>query len=103
MDIKITRRLITKPTRRYLCLMEPRVGLEPTTFSLRMKCSTNWAIAAEIELRPEGGAVSHCKISNYFRTDQFFQEKTGIPARIIQSPDMTSIVSGDLYRIYGRR
>ena len=26
--------------------MEPRIGFEPTTYALRMRCSTNWAISA---------------------------------------------------------
>ena len=27
--------------------IEPKAGLEPATYSLRMNCSTNWAISAE--------------------------------------------------------
>ena len=26
--------------------MEPRIGFEPTTYALRMRCSTSWAISA---------------------------------------------------------
>ena len=29
--------------------MEPRIGFEPTTYALRMRCSTNWAISANLK------------------------------------------------------
>ena len=48
---------------------EPRTGLEPVTFSLRMKCSTNWAIAAVAMLRGRiayvGGGASGARLKQY--------------------------------------
>ena len=40
---------------------EPQVGLEPTTFSLRMKCSTDWAIVANPNDRAPTTGFSECK------------------------------------------
>ena len=34
------------PLYSYYLLFEPKPGLEPGTYSLRMNCSTNWAISA---------------------------------------------------------
>ena len=31
-------------------LLEPILGLEPRTYSLRMNCSTNWAISADMNI-----------------------------------------------------
>ena len=30
----------------FLLFVEPKAGLEPATYALRMRCSTNWAISA---------------------------------------------------------
>ena len=36
---------------------EPKPGLEPGTYSLRMNCSTNWAISAGLRLEIDAKVV----------------------------------------------
>ena len=38
------------PALNWEVFIKPIVGLEPTTYALRMRCSTNWAISAYRDL-----------------------------------------------------
>lgn len=52
---------------------EPKAGLEPATYSLRMNCSTNWAISATLFIRfaPHFWFAS-AKVCSFFYSSKFF-------------------------------
>ena len=50
---------------------EPKPGLEPGTYSLRMNCSTNWAISATVFSAISGAFLKkRCKYISFFRNKE---------------------------------